>query len=257
MSNDFSINDYKDNSAYQILRGIKKADVKYDWQKTDDTSIIDLAEEKANSTENKSAITIALEDFTKTTQGFNGSNSSNINSEDVQLSFFEKIASFFGSKPDNIFKSQEGQNLVKQQGSIFQNDIFKSDYAKNNGIRYSKEGNDLYESALNFAKADIDAIEKAYEMSHTESSRDGKLTSGEAASYISFDGNIRDAIVELNLGDDKNGITAEEYASYLVAIDKMGNSDGVISSDEAQAIVDMKNSELAKAAQEIYDQYNN
>ena len=92
MSNDFSINDYKDNSAYQILRGIKKADVRYDWQKTDDTSIIDLAEEKANSTENKSAITVALEDFTKTTHGFNGSNSSNINSEDVQLSFFEKSA---------------------------------------------------------------------------------------------------------------------------------------------------------------------
>ncbi len=256
MSSDFSINDYKDNGAYQILRGIKKAHIKYDWQKTDDTSIIDLAQKKADETENKSAITIALEDFTKTTQGFNGFNSSNIDSEDTKLSFFENIASIFGCKPDNIFKSKDGQALVKQEGNIFQNDIFESDYAKNNGIRYAKEGDDLYESALNFAKADIAAIEKAHSMAYVESNKNGKLEAGEVGSYINFDGNTRDAIIELNLGDGKDKITAEEYASYIVAVDKMGNSDGVISSDEAEAIIDMKNSKIANVAQEIYDQYN-
>lgn len=255
MSNDFSINDYKDNSAYQILRGIKKAHREYDFQKTTDTTIIDFAQTKADKTENKSAITVALEDFTRTTNGFNGSSSSNIVESDTELSFFEKIGSFFGKKTDNMFKTKEGQELVASQGKIFQNDIYDSDYAKNGGIRYAKEGDDLYESALNFAKADIGAIEKAYQMANLESNNNGKLESFEAGSYTEFDGNLHDAIQELDLGDSKKKLTAEEYASYLIAVDQMGNSDGVISSDEAAGIIEMKNSDLASKAKTIFEEH--
>lgn len=42
---DFRINDYSDAGAYQILRGINKADSKY--EDNTDTSIMDLADKKA------------------------------------------------------------------------------------------------------------------------------------------------------------------------------------------------------------------
>ncbi len=257
MSSDFSINYYKDNSAYQILRGLDRANLQYEWQKTDDTSIIDLAQKKADKTENKSAITIALEDFTSTTTGFNGSNSSNIDSDDAKLNLFDKIASFFGFKNDNIFKSEEGQELVSSHGKIYQKDIFNNETAKNNGIEYAKQGDDLYESALNFAKADIGAIEKAFQMAKGESNKNGKLDSGEINSYTKFDGNLLDAIKEIDLAGNEKEITAEEYASYIVAVDSLGNSDGKIDSQEAENAKDMKYDKLVALAKEVYEQYNN
>lgn len=264
---DFSINDYKDAGAFQIFRGIKKADVKYDFQKTDDTSIMDLAAQKAEDEDNKSAITIALEDFSKTTTGFHGSNSSNIVEKDTKKGFFTKIAEFFGKKDDNIFKSEEGQKLVKDNGSVYQNDLFRQDYAKNGGIQYSKEGDDLYESALNFAKADIGAIEKAYSMANVESNNNKKLEYGEIGSYLEFDGNLSDALKEMDLDGDKKKLSPEEYASYLIATDGLielsggkvdfasGSPDGTITSQESQNAQEFKNSELKEIAQKIYDEH--
>ena len=255
MTNSFSINDYSDNSAYQIFRGLNKAHIKYEWQETDDTSIMNLASKKAEKSENKSEITVALEDFMELAPRFNGYNSTNITAQNVEDNLGDRIAKFFGIKNDNIFKSEEGKDLVSEKGHVFQNDIFDSDIAKNGGVRYAKEGDDLYESALNFAKADIQAIEIAYEMCHRNPETNGKLDGAEISSYTEFDGILYDAIQELNLNKDKDTLSAQEYASYLVAVDELGNSDGVISSDEVEKVVNMKNSSLAQKAQEIYDRY--
>lgn len=264
---DFSINDCNDAGAYQILRGVKKADVKYDWQKTDDTSIIDLASEKAQGQQNKSAITVALEDFSKATTGFHGSNSSNVNADDSKPGFFRSVAAFFGCKDDNIYRSEQGREIIDKNGSVFQNDLFSQDYAKNGGIQYAKEGDDIYESALNFAKADIGAIEKAYSMAYEEGNSNKKLEYGEIGSYMEYDGDLGKALEEMDLDGNKKKISPEEYASYLIATDGLiqlqnGKSsfssthpDGTITTEESQSAQEYKNSDFKKIAQEIYDEH--
>ena len=256
MSSYFSISNNHENNAYKIFRGINNADVEYDWQKTDDTSIIDLAQQKADKTENKSAITIALEDFTNIVTGFNGANYTNIDKNDTKTSLMEFFANLFGKKTDNMFKSKTGKEIVDEYGHISQKDIFQNDFAKNDGIRYANEGDDLYASALNFAKADIAAIEKGYELANDGFSKDGKLQGKEVNSYLDMGIEAFDAIKELDLGDGDDKITAEEYASFLLAVDKMGNSDGVISTQEAAMAKNTDNEMLTKMAKEIYEQYN-
>ncbi len=262
---DFSINDYNDSGAYQIMRGINKADKTLWTEEQEDTSIMELADKKAQNTENKSGITVALEDFAKTTTGFHGSNSSNIVSDDTDLTFFEKVGEFFGKKNDNMFKSEEGQELVTKNGAIYQNDIFYSALAKDGGIKYAKDGDDVYESALNFAKADIDAIEKAYQMADVECNRNGKLQLHELHSYMDYDGNAKEALEQMNLAGSKKDITAREYASYLIAADGMVQTedgpkfdpnavDGLISKENSEATKEFKNEDLQEIAQQIYDE---
>lgn len=260
---DFSINDCNDSGAYQIMRGIKKAD--NNFSKEDDTSIMDLADKKAEGTKNKTGITVALEDFSKTTTGFNGSDSSNIIPDDTDLTFFEKVGQLFGKKNDNMFKSEDGQELVKEHGQVFQSDIFDSALAKDDGIKYAKEGDDVYESALNFAKADIDAIEKAYQMADVECNRNGKLQFNELHSYINYDGDAGEALEQMSLSKDEKSLSAEEYASYLIAADGMVQTedgpkfdpnavDGLISKENSEATKEFKNGDLQKIAQQIYDE---
>ena len=108
---DFRINDYNDSGAYQIMRGINRADDTLWTEEEKDTSIMDLADKKAQGIENKSGLTVALEDFAKTTSGFHGSNSSNIIPEDTEATFFEKIGQFFGKKAITCLKAKKDKNL--------------------------------------------------------------------------------------------------------------------------------------------------
>ena len=105
-----------DSGAYQALRGISKAN-KYGDET--DTSIMDLADKKAQNETNKSGITVALEDFSNTFQDFNGHNSSNITINDTKNSFFDNVKSIFGQEDDNMFKTQEGQDLLNKKGNVF------------------------------------------------------------------------------------------------------------------------------------------
>lgn len=262
---DFSINDYNDSGAYQIMRGINKADKTFWTEEQKDTSIMDLADKKAQNTENKSGITVALEDFAKTTTGFHGSNSSNITPDDTDLTFFEKIGQFFGKENNNMFKDKEGQELVTENGKIYQNDIFNSALTKYDGIQYAKDGDDVYESALNFAKADIGAIEKAYQMADIECDKNGKLQLHELHSYMDYDGDAKEALEQMNLTGSKKDITAQEYASYLIAADGMIQTedgpkfdpnavDGLISKENSEATKEFKNGDLQEIAKQIYDE---
>ena len=256
---------FRDSSAYQVLRGIHKADP-YFIENCTDPSIMELAEDKAQDTQDKSAITIALEDFAEATNGFNGSNSSNIVPEDVKSGVFDKVLGFFGIKSDNIFKSEDGQELVKNEEKIYQSDIFNSSVAKYGGIEYAKQGDDLAQSALNFAKADIEAIEKAYSMANVDADKNGKLQTGEVNSYIDFDGYAPKCLDGLEFADGKKSLSAQEYASYMLAADGLiaigdgvGHSessmDGIITPEEAQLVQGLVDEEFKNLASQMYQEY--
>lgn len=250
-----------DSGAYQTLRGISRANR---YSEEPDTSIIDLADKKAQGETNKSGITVALEDFSSTLQDFRGHNSSNITAQDTQSSFFDNVKSLFGKENDNIFKTEEGQDLLNKKGNVFQNDIFASDVAKYGGIKYAKDGDNIAESALNFAKADAYAIGKANQIANGADSNDS-IDSYEVKTYKDFDGNLKETFEEMNITGSDITLSPKEYASYLMAVDGLVQSengaefdaqkiDGLITPQEAQAAKNLDNEQLQDLAQKIYEE---
>ena len=250
-----------DSGAYQTLRGLNKADK---FSDSTDTSIMDLADKKAQNEPNKSGITVALEDFSNTFQDFNGHNSSNITINDTKNSFFDNAKSIFGQEDDNMFKTQEGQDLLNKKGSIFQNDIFASDIAKYGGIKYAKDGDNIASSAVNFAKADAYAIGKANEIANGGTANDS-IDSCEVKSYKDFDGSLKETFQEMNIAGADKSLSPKEYASYLMAVDGLVQSedgaefdaqkiDGLITPQEAQAAKNLDNEQFQELAQKIYEE---
>ena len=265
---------HRQSAVSTFMRGINKA-TEY---KTDDTSIIDLADNSAQNKENKTSVTIALEDFSDKFKSFHGQNTSNITAKDCQKSFLQNVKEFFGAKPStNIYESQQGQELLEEKGSITQNDIFHSENAKNDGIRYAQEGASIEEtarSALNFARADIGAIETSYDLAHFDgnslfnfSSKDGKLNDHEIESYSANYNRYTGSIDSADLDNDKGTFSAEEYASYLMVADGLeqfsedkvtfnpDKIDGLITFDEAKLAQTVYDSDLKEQAQIFYDEY--
>ena len=250
-----------DSGIYQTLRGVNKADKFGD---STDTSIMDLADKKAQGEVNKSGITVALEDFSSTLQDFRGHNSSNITAQDTQNGFFDNVKSIFGKENDNIFKTEEGQDLLNKKGNVFQNDIFASDVAKYGGIKYAKNGDDIAGSALNFAKADAYAIGKANQIANGADANDS-IDSYEVRSYKDFTGNLKDTFEEMNITGSDIALSPKEYASYLMAVDGLVQNengaefdaqkiDGLITAQEAQAAKNLDNEQLQDLAQKIYEE---
>ena len=250
-----------DSGAYQTLRGINKANR---YSEKADTSIIDIADKKAQGEANKSGITVALEDFSSTLQDFRGHNSSNITAQDTQNGFFDNVKSIFGQEDNNMFKTQEGQDLLTKKGSVFQNDIFASDIAKYDGIKYAKDGDNIAESALNFAKADAYAIGKANQIANGADANDS-IDSYEVRSYKDFTGNLKDTFEEMNIAGSDKSLSPEEYASYLIAVDglvqnengaekKKKKIDGLITPQEALTAKNLDNKQLQDLAQKIYEE---
>ena len=247
------------NDAYLLLRGLNKADDTSD--STKDTPVIDLADEAAQNQSNKSGITVALEDFGVKFKNFHGYDNSNITAKDARKGFFSR-------KSDNIFESTAGQEVLKDQGNLFQSDIFADEVNKYGGIKYG-DGN-LADSALNFAQADIAAIEKAFYKAN-EGKADGVLNFAEIKSYLNIDSfDLERALQGMDIDGDEKTITAEEYASYLMAADGLARiqtdyineinynssrSDGLVSADEAQLA--KQDYHLNEDALNIYQQYFN
>ena len=250
-----------DSGAYQTLRGLNKADK---FSDSTDTSIMDLADKKAQNEPNKSGITVALEDFSSTLQDFRGHNSSNITAQDTQNGFFDNVKSIFGKENDNIFKTEEGQDLLNKKGNVFQNDIFASDVAKYGGIKYAKDGDNIASSALNFAKADAYAIGKANQIANGADANDS-IDSYEVRSYKDFTGNLKETFQEMNITGSDITLSPKEYASYLMAVDGLVQNengaefdaqkiDGLITAQEAQAAKNLDNEQLQDLAQKIYEE---
>ena len=165
----------------------------------------------------------------------------------------ENLKDGFGVKINfrGIFKTDydRSSDIAQSKGVITQTDLFQLDLYANGGLRYAQEGYNLPRSALNFAKADINAIEVAY-YHNSENKYSGSVGYGdevvpknnvaleldEIESYyskneIKKDDTVKDAMQELNLDDDPFRVTSQEYASYMLALDV--DYDGVITSKEA------------------------
>ena len=230
-----------------------------------DTIFAELGEESAKDEKYKSGITKMLEDFSEKFKSFHGKNNSNISADDCKRDFFGKVRAWLGKPNDNIFESEAGQQELKDSGNVYQRDLFLQEINKNNGIAYAKDGYGLAQSALNFAKADIDAVEVAYDKANNDGDDnfyDGKLCLGEVKSYDSeyneYDYSSSlfkkpQHFKEINLDNDGSSLTAQEYASYILVAD--ANQDGIISGDEAYEVAKAKDSELQEKAQAIYDEY--
>ena len=263
-----------DSAVSTFMRGINKATK----LKGDDSSIIDLADKSAENKENKTGITVALEDFSEKFKSFHGQNISNINSKDCKKSIFQNIKEFFGGKSsDNIYETDDGQNILNEKESISQNDIFNAERTKNEGIKYAKEGlkpDEIAQYALNFAQADIGAIETSFELADFDkgslfnhSSKDGKLNEREIKSYSSNYNEYMGNIELTDLDGETGTFSAKEYASYLMVADglkqdKDGNVtfdinsiDGKITNEESDIIRTVNNDDLKEQAGIIYSEY--
>ncbi len=247
----------KTSDAFTVFRGINEA--KSSYNDNTDTSIIDLAGQKASGDKNTSAITVALQDFSESFKSFHGEDHSNISAKDAK-------AGLFGNK-ENIFATEEGQNIL-EDGNVFQSDLFEQERAKNGGIQYAQDNANLIESALAFAQADIEAIEKSADKAG-RTRADGDLSYKDILTYTSLTGDSEYNDVTQSLDLDGNGkeISAEEYASYLLATDSIkqadgsslevtfGQPDGIITSDEAYLVEKCDDEDLKAIAQQYYNRY--
>lgn len=244
--------------AYGAIRIINRANTdeltgynkKFD---AGNTEIFQLADKKAENIENKSGLTVALEDFTKV-MNFDGS-SSYVNASDAGQGFFSKLLSKIGiNLSDNIFKTDVAKKVIQEDGSVYQNDIFKDCIAEHGGLQYAKEGDDLFESAVNFAKADSKALGKALQLAYPSDERglNSKLDVGEVRSFDSANEDFSASdMKELNFTlFDKEKLNAKEVASYILAADKDQN--GIITEEESLAIKDGDNEEIIEKAKQIY-----
>ena len=246
---------------YETFRIINKADTQNlygSYNKEIDeprnTEIFKMADEKAADIENKSGLTVALEDFAEV-YNFNGSSSSNVCKEAAKPNFFTKVLNFFGIKT-NIFKSETANNVIANNGNYYQNDILKDCIQEHGGLQYAKEGDDLFESAVNFAKADAYALGAPLDQARPRDERgvNYKLDAGEVNSYKNGgeDISVYD-IKDLNFTFlDRDELNAKEVASYILATDT--NQDGIITEEESLAAKETKTEDLIAQAKEIYEE---
>lgn len=230
-----------------------------------DLTIYDLGQKKAKSMDNMSALSVMLNDYADLVDSYFSvaqyEKISCLRMDDMRpYNWFEKFVD--GKNCDNIFRNEKVQESVKNgfrninkdfldwftkdssykkpmgrsyaqypnEDILTQQDIFQQDIYANGGLKYGA-GDDLFESALNFAKADISAIEKPY---HNDGGyKNGALDAKEINSYLKRTDvkPILDDIKALNFDGYDDEISAAEYASWLLALDS--DNDGIITSAEA------------------------
>lgn len=255
------------SSAYSIITGINIPNRSTD--KKIDTMFVDFADQKAQENEeNKTGTTLLLEDFAGYADCFHGDNRMNINSEDVKKGFKNSAICFFGLREKNtLYYTDEAREYIEDNGSIYLNNIYEMSNSKYAGVKYAFNGEDIYESALNFSNAAIEAVEKTYsKVADSNSKQDNKLTIGELAHISDLDD---DALSQMDLDGDPESLSAEEYASYLIAADGLVENpyalygaqyskyqmDGLISQENSKLAKGLSDEEFKKYAQSIYDEY--
>ncbi len=233
------------------------------------TEISDLAENysKENYT-NKSGLALALEDFAYDLRTDYESLGSCITKQDC-----EPLDSNSSYLIPTIYRTNEGQKLFDTNEKIFAAHIFIEDNNKNGGVKYIKDDDDKYESALNFAKADIMAIEKSAVISEVEpyEEMDGKLSPFEGATFRGYchESEVEKTIAAMDLDGDRNNLSAEEYASWILAGDTLTSGlstslagygsnlvDGLITKEDKEAINDMDFEYVKIKAEYFYSKYD-
>ncbi len=163
-------------------------------------------------------------------------------------------------------------------GAYLLGDIFKSTSTET--LTYAESDDDKKDAALNYANNIIKGIEKEYNKSNESIDR-GILNASELKMVST---KYEDSLAELNL-DDKEGLSKEELASYILAADGLTRIqdekyvgweflpdaditeedlkktvfnetilDGVIDEDNIFALENFATSDLKVSAQEIYDE---
>ena len=241
-----------------ILRGISTNYVKEtprDWKY--ETDIWHEAHQQSETEENKTAVTVMLEDFAELSHQLDSNGHSCIKFADTKpYSFWEKLK----GACDNVFRSERGRRTVGQNGAFKQDDIFKQEMMQSGGIKYASSDDDKAKAALNFAKADINAIENAYNMAYG-SGANGKLSESEITSYSSIEDIIPGTVSKfqhaLSFSEEYGpvSITPEEYASYMMAIDSIDDFDGKVSIEELEQSTKMDFAELKESAKWYYNEY--
>lgn len=241
------------------------------WSSDDepkDMTIWEIADGRARGEENKTAITLMMEDFTKLTDSFYN-NRSCINLDNTKKDNW--FINLFSKKNNNLFTNTKVANSIKENGSFTQRDIYEQEIAKNGGVKYQPDDGDIYESALNFAKAEIGIVEKALDNASLEYAPDGKLDFGEMRTYNSnLDSPyfITELLKEMDFDGKEKSLSAEEYASFMIAIDglktesspykatsKIEDADGKISQEEAELAGKVKLETLVATARTIYEEH--
>ncbi len=261
--------DYTSNYAYTVFRGINQAR-QFAHISNSSTAIVDAA--KNFSEDDKCELTIALEDFSEKFTKFHGQNNSNISADDCKRKGFFAWLENIGWKKttyENMYETPEMQEYMVNDGNIYQKDIFRQARTADDGIKFANSEADIYQSALNFARADIVAIEEANFHASLDAKKNGKLEKHEIMTYADKDKLFYNFMEQLDLDGDPKSITAEEYASFLIAADGcfadetngMGrgydkdSTDGLITNDEALVFKNYSNEEVRKFAQTIYDNH--
>lgn len=233
-----------------------------------DTTIWEIADGRARGEENKTAITLMMEDFTKLTNSFYN-NRSCINSDNTKKDnwFFN----LFSKKNNNLFTNTKVAKSIEENGAFTQYNIYEQEIAKNGGVKYKPDDGDIYESALNFAKAEIGIVEKALDNASLEYSPNGKLEYGEMTTYNSeLDGSyfITEMLKDMDFDGKEKSLSAEEYASFIIAIDGLktegsvykatsgvDDADGKISQEEAELAGKVKLETLIATARSVYNEH--
>lgn len=261
--------DYTSNYAYTVFRGINQVR-QYSSQTNYDTAIIDAAKEFSEN--DKCELAVALEDFSDKFTKFHGQNNSNISADDCKKKGFSAWLENMGwKKPtyDNMFETPEMQEFMVNNGNIYQKDIFRQAKAADGGIKFANSNDDIYQAALNFARADIGAIEEANFHASFDAKKNGKLEKCEIMTYADQDNLFLNFMEELDLDGDPKSITAEEYASFMLAADgcfadktngfgrgyDASSIDGLITNEEAIIFKNYSNEDVRKFAQTIFDKH--
>lgn len=175
----------------------------------------------------------------------------------------------------DTFSSEYGEAFLESKGSLSQGELFSTLSQEKGGIEYANQYTDYAKSAKNFAKADIKLIEEALGET-TGTVVNGNLDYRDVISIsnINDTDEARAVIDSLDINGKKEygifggetSINPEEYASYMLLADGLTKTDsgysfdenkldGLITSDEAQEIMNMPEDNLKSMASQIYKKY--
>lgn len=155
------------------------------------------------------------------------------------------VSQFATEEQVNSFFTAANKNKEFKQ---FQNSIFKN-VTKNDGFKYADNDEDKYQLALDFATKTIEMFEDDYAKNMTDKYKNGKID----LKALGFDEEMfekyDETLKNIDLDGDIESFSAQEFASYMMALDAQSDMDGIISLD------DLKNIDLTKLVEDSKKNY--
>lgn len=117
----------------------------------------------------------------------------------------------------------------------FQKSIFKN-IPKNSGFKYAENGENKYDSALNFVTSTINFFEEDYAKNLSDEHKNGKIDLCALGFNEEMIEQYSDILTQFDLDGDIKSFSVNEITSYILALDEQSKSDGIISFDDIQNI---------------------